>query len=95
MIARRAIPLALAVTAALALGVPATAPALTTLYPGESAPVGAGITTPSLPPRLDLVLLMDTTGSMGGEVANVHGAATLLRHDPRRRAGRELRGRRL
>jgi hypothetical protein len=45
------------------------------LGPGESARVDAGVTTPTLPPRLDFVLLFDTTSTMTGEIAGAKSGA--------------------
>lgn len=39
--------------------------------PGSSLSVSKTVTTPEIPPRPDVVLLADTTGSMGGSLANV------------------------
>ncbi|MCP2170035.1 Calx-beta domain-containing protein [Goodfellowiella coeruleoviolacea] len=46
-----------------------------TLGPGASATVAKTVTTPSVPPNPDLVFLADTTGSMGGAIANVRANA--------------------
>ncbi|MGK5522964.1 VWA domain-containing protein [Micromonospora sp. URMC 107] len=39
--------------------------------PGTVIPVGKVVSTPPIPPKPDVVLLVDTTGSMGGAIANV------------------------
>ncbi|PZF92098.1 hypothetical protein C1I99_22320 [Micromonospora deserti] len=39
--------------------------------PGTSIPVSKVVSTPAIPPKPDVVLLVDTTGSMGGAIANV------------------------
>src|SRR3954451_6160515 len=51
------------------LAAPEGAPALT-LHPGESTVISQTMAVPALPPKLDFVLVMDTTGTMDGEVAN-------------------------
>jgi hypothetical protein len=60
----------LASAAAAAPGVdPATVDRNTN--PGTSIAVNKIVTTPPIPPNPDVVLLVDTTGSMGGAIANV------------------------
>jgi hypothetical protein len=50
-----------------------------TLGPGESADVNKVVHTPPIPPKPDLVFIADTTGSMGGAIANVRtNAADIL-----------------
>ncbi|MEU8300551.1 VWA domain-containing protein [Micromonospora sp. NPDC048909] len=39
--------------------------------PGTTIPVSKVVSTPPIPPKPDVVLLVDTTGSMGGAIANV------------------------
>ena len=39
--------------------------------PGTSIPVNKIVSTPAIPPNPDVVLLVDTTGSMGGAITNV------------------------
>lgn len=39
--------------------------------PGTSIPVNKVVSTPPIPPNPDVVLVVDTTGSMGGAIANV------------------------
>lgn len=47
-----------------------------TLDPGQSAVVNKTVHTPTIPPKPDLVLLADTTGSMGGAISNVQTNAS-------------------
>src|SRR5688572_22172576 len=50
-----------------------------TLGPGGSADVNKVVHTPPVPPKPDLVFIADTTGSMGGAIANVRtNAAAIL-----------------
>jgi hypothetical protein len=50
-----------------------------TLGPGGSADVNKVVHTPPVPPKPDLVFIADTTGSMGGAIANVRtNAADIL-----------------
>ncbi|WP_173156422.1 Calx-beta domain-containing protein [Phytohabitans suffuscus] len=50
-----------------------------TLGPGQSADVNKVVHTPPIPPNPDLVFIADTTGSMGGAIANVRtNAAAIL-----------------
>ena len=60
------------------MGVLATAQAAlaVTLRPGESAATSQTLDVPGLPPKLDFLLLMDTTGSMGGEIENAKSGAS-------------------
>jgi len=46
-----------------------------TLGPGASTTVAKTVTTPVVPPNPDLVFLADTTGSMGGAIADVRANA--------------------
>ncbi|MBM0239206.1 VWA domain-containing protein [Micromonospora sp. ATA32] len=39
--------------------------------PGTTIPISKVVSTPAIPPKPDVVLLVDTTGSMGGAIANV------------------------
>lgn len=48
------------------------------LNPGGSATLTRTIATPVVPPRPDVVLLADTTSSMGRAIANVHTNADLI-----------------
>jgi hypothetical protein len=52
-----------------------------TLSPGESAHVTKTVTTSEVPPKPDLVLLADTTGSMGGAITNVRNNAHAITGD--------------
>ena len=45
------------------------------IYPGEWADVNKTVTTPEIPPKPDIYFLADTTGSMGGAIANVQANA--------------------
>jgi len=50
-----------------------------TLGPGGSADINKVVHTPPIPPNPDLVFIADTTGSMGGAIANVRtNAAAIL-----------------
>lgn len=49
-----------------------------TLSPGASKTVNKVVHTPAIPPRPDIVFLSDTTGSMGGVIANVQANATAI-----------------
>ena len=42
-----------------------------TIEPGGSTTITKTVTTPAFPPLLDVVFFADTTGSMGGSIANV------------------------
>ncbi len=44
--------------------------------PGDSFVVSKVVQTPTIPPKPDIVFLADTTGSMGGAIANVKTGAT-------------------
>lgn len=46
-----------------------------TLPPGGTATISKVVHTPTVPPKPDIVLLADTTGSMGGAIANVKANA--------------------
>jgi uncharacterized repeat protein (TIGR01451 family) len=62
--------MAIAAAAAAAPGVtPSTVTA--TLLPGQSATISKSVETSPIPPNPDIFFLADTTGSMGGAVANV------------------------
>ncbi|MFC5288095.1 Calx-beta domain-containing protein [Actinokineospora guangxiensis] len=52
-----------------------------TLGPGQSTTVAKSVTTAAVPPNPDLVLLADTTGSMGGAIANVKANAGEITSD--------------
>lgn len=47
-----------------------------TVNPGAVITVAKTVTTPAIPPKPDVVFLADTTGSMGGAIANVKSGAT-------------------
>ncbi|MBP2336802.1 hypothetical protein JOF41_002980 [Saccharothrix coeruleofusca] len=49
-----------------------------TLGPGASTGVTKTVTTPQVPPNPDLVFLADTTGSMGGAIADVRDNAAAV-----------------
>jgi hypothetical protein len=50
-----------------------------TLDPGDSTSLTKTVTTPTIPPNPDIAFLADTTGSMGGALANVQtNASTVL-----------------
>lgn len=48
------------------------------LDPGASVTLTKTVTTPTIPPRPDIVLLVDRTGSMGGAIGNVKANMTSL-----------------
>ncbi|MGA6162541.1 Calx-beta domain-containing protein [Amycolatopsis magusensis] len=52
-----------------------------TLPAGESTTITKNVTTAAVPPNPDLVLLADTTGSMGGAIANVRANAGTITGD--------------
>ncbi|GAB3158582.1 Calx-beta domain-containing protein [Amycolatopsis stemonae] len=52
-----------------------------TLAAGQSTTVTKHVTTSAVPPNPDLVLLADTTGSMGGAIANVRANANAITGD--------------
>jgi len=52
-----------------------------TLSAGQSTTVTKHVTTSAVPPNPDLVLLADTTGSMGGAIANVRTNANAITGD--------------
>ncbi len=43
----------------------------TTLASGASTTITKTVHTPAVPPKVDIVFLADTTGSMGSAIANV------------------------
>lgn len=49
-----------------------------TVFPGESINVDKTVHTPAVPPQPDIMFLSDTTGSMGGAIANVQANATAI-----------------
>jgi Calx-beta domain-containing protein/von Willebrand factor type A domain-containing protein len=52
-----------------------------TLAAGQSTTITKHVTTSAVPPNPDLVLLADTTGSMGGAIANVRANANAITGD--------------
>jgi len=52
-----------------------------TLNAGQSTTVTKNVTTSAVPPNPDLVLLADTTGSMGGPIGNVRSNASAITGD--------------
>ncbi len=52
-----------------------------TLNAGQSTTVTKNVTTSAVPPNPDLVLLADTTGSMGGPIGNVRANANAITGD--------------
>ncbi|MFB9414037.1 choice-of-anchor P family protein [Dactylosporangium matsuzakiense] len=69
-----------AFTPAAALAAPGVTPASVnlTLGPGKSADVDKHVETAPVPPNPDIVFLADTTGSMGGAIANVRSNASSI-----------------
>lgn len=65
---------------ASASGTPGVDPSLvtSTVNPGDTVTVTKTVHTPAIPPKPDLVFLADTTGSMGGAIANVKANATTI-----------------
>lgn len=49
-----------------------------TIRPGDAFDVSKDVNTPPIPPRPDICFLADTTGSMGGALANVAANATTI-----------------
>jgi hypothetical protein len=68
---------ALLLSGATALAAPGVDPATVdiTLLPGQSTTITKNVTTAEIPPNPDLVLLADTTGSMGTAIDNVKANA--------------------
>ncbi|MBB5850257.1 Calx-beta domain-containing protein [Amycolatopsis umgeniensis] len=73
----------LASTAVAAAAPPGVDPATVdlTLNAGQSTTVTKNVTTSAVPPNPDLVLLADTTGSMGGPIGNVRSNASAITGD--------------
>ncbi|WP_340682437.1 Calx-beta domain-containing protein [Amycolatopsis coloradensis] len=73
----------LASTAVAAAAPPGVDPATVdlTLNAGQSTTVTKNVTTSAVPPNPDLVLLADTTGSMGGPIGNVRTNAGAITGD--------------
>lgn len=63
--------LALALTPALAFAGVTPVSVTESLDPGDSIHVTKTVTTPEIPPKPDIVLLVDESGSMGASIANV------------------------
>ena len=53
---------------------PASVEAL--VFPGESTQVDKTVTTPAIPPKLDICLLEDETGSFADDIGNLNAAAS-------------------
>ena len=68
---------AAASTGAAALAIPGVSPAsyADSMAPGESVTITKTVETPPIPPRPDIVLLADTTTSMGASIGNVQANA--------------------
>jgi len=49
-----------------------------TVFPGESLDVAKTVGTPAIPPKVDVCLLEDETGSFGDDIANLQNPATIL-----------------
>ncbi|WP_026467780.1 Calx-beta domain-containing protein [Amycolatopsis alba] len=73
----------LASTAVAAAAPPGVDPATVdlTLTAGQSTNITKNVTTSAVPPNPDLVLLADTTGSMGGPIGNVRSNANAITGD--------------
>jgi len=75
----RALPLLAALVAAPAAWAQVTpSQVYEALAPGQSVNVDKRVQTPEIPPNPDIVFLADTTGSMGGAIANVIANATAV-----------------
>ncbi|MEV6878505.1 Calx-beta domain-containing protein [Amycolatopsis sp. NPDC051128] len=82
-VALTAVSALLAPAAVAAAAPPGVDPATVdvTLAPGQSTNITKHVTTSTVPPNPDLVLLADTTGSMGGAIANVRANANAITSD--------------
>ncbi len=82
-VALTAVGALLAPTAVAAAAPPGVDPATVdlTLAAGQSTTVTKHVTTSAVPPNPDLVLLADTTGSMGGAITNVRTNANAITGD--------------
>ncbi|MDP3889909.1 vWA domain-containing protein [Nocardioides sp.] len=71
---------ALALATASAVALPGVTPATyaTELAPGESVTITKTVETPPIPPNPDIVLMADTTGSMGPSIGNVRTNAAAI-----------------
>jgi uncharacterized repeat protein (TIGR01451 family) len=74
--------LAVGVTAASGSGVDPSSYAAT-LTSGSSVTITKTVHTPAIPPRVDILFLADTTGSMGPTIANVQSNASTIMSDVR------------
>ena len=68
------------VTAAAAVAAPGVTPGTYSdaLDPGASVTITKTVETPPIPPQPDIVFMADTTGSMGGSIANVRNNANSI-----------------
>ncbi|WP_328647707.1 hyalin [Amycolatopsis sp. NBC_00348] len=82
-VALTAVTALLAPTAVAAAATPGVDPATVdlTLNAGQSTTVTKHVTTSAVPPNPDLVLLADTTGSMGAAIGNVRANADTITGD--------------
>ncbi|MEN3356490.1 MAG: hypothetical protein V7637_472 [Mycobacteriales bacterium] len=78
-----AVGAALAVSTGTALAAPGVTPATVTLdlAPGASTTITKTVSTPPIPPKPDIVFLVDTTGSMGSVISNVQTNAHTILND--------------
>jgi hypothetical protein len=78
-----AVGTALAVSTGTALAAPGVTPATVTLdlAPGASTTITKTVSTPPIPPKPDIVFLVDTTGSMGSVISNVQSNAHTILND--------------
>ncbi|WP_167406295.1 Calx-beta domain-containing protein [Amycolatopsis thailandensis] len=83
LVVMTAVTAMLASTAVAAAAPPGVDPATVdlTLNAGQSTTVTKNVTTSAVPPNPDLVLLADTTGSMGGPIGNVRSNANAITGD--------------
>ncbi|MFC3455622.1 Calx-beta domain-containing protein [Amycolatopsis speibonae] len=83
LVVMTAVTAMLASTAVAAAAPPGVDPATVdlTLNAGQSTVVTKNVTTSAVPPNPDLVLLADTTGSMGGPIGNVRSNANAITGD--------------
>ncbi|HSC90922.1 MAG TPA: VWA domain-containing protein [Gaiellaceae bacterium] len=73
--------LTVTLVAGAAVAAPGVTPATVTdeMLPGETATIAKSVETSPIPPRPDIFFLADTTGSMGGAIANVRtNAASVM-----------------
>src|SRR4051794_21665099 len=66
--------------AGTASAAPGVTPADVTLNlaPGGSTTIAKTVSTPAIPPKPDITVLIDTTGSMGGVISNVQANANTI-----------------